>query len=118
MESKIIEFIGNEKLSSVRIQNQQTEEIYEMKIDGVFIFIGYVPNTETLEGIIELNESKEIIVDKNLMTNLPGVYAAGDSIQKRYRQVTTAVGDGTIAALGAAEYINNLRKIKEETVPI
>ena len=118
MESKIIEFIGNEKLSSVRIQNQQTEEIYEMKIDGVFIFIGYVPNTETLEGIIELNESKEIIVDKNLMTNLPGVYAAGDLIQKRYRQVTTAVGDGTIAALGAAEYINNLRKIKEETVPI
>jgi thioredoxin reductase (NADPH) len=118
MESKIIEFIGNEKLSSVRIQNQRTEEISEMKIDGAFIFIGYVPNTETLEGIIELNESKEIIVDKNLMTNLPGVYAAGDSIQKRYRQVTTAVGDGTIAALGAAEYINNLRKIKEETVPI
>jgi thioredoxin reductase (NADPH) len=118
MEAKIIEFIGNEKLSSVRIQNQRTEEISEMKIDGVFIFIGYVPNTETLEGIIELNESKEIIVDKNLMTNLPGVYAAGDSIQKRYRQVTTAVGDGTIAALGAAEYINNLRKIKEETVPI
>lgn len=118
MESKIIEIIGKEKLSSVKIQNQQTEEISEMKIDGVFIFIGYVPNTESLEGIIELNESKEIIVDKNLMTNLPGVYAAGDSIQKRYRQVTTAVGDGTIAALGAAEYINNLKKIKEEAVPI
>jgi thioredoxin reductase (NADPH) len=118
MESKIIEFIGNEKLSSVKIQNQRTEEISKMKIDGVFIFIGYVPNTESLEGIIELNESKEIIVDKNLMTNLPGVYAAGDSIQKRYRQVTTAVGDGTIAALGAAEYINNLKKIKEEAVTI
>jgi thioredoxin reductase (NADPH) len=118
MESKIIEFIGNEKLSSVKIQNQRTEEISEMKIDGVFIFIGYVPNTESLEGIIELNESKEIIVDKNLMTNLPGVYAAGDSIQKRYRQVTTAVGDGTIAALGVAEYINNFKKIKEEVVPI
>jgi thioredoxin reductase (NADPH) len=118
MESKIIEFIGNERLSSVKIQNQRTEEISEMKIDGVFIFIGYVPNTESLEDIIELNESKEIIVDKNLMTNLPGVYAAGDSIQKRYRQVTTAVGDGTIAALGAAEYINNLKKIKEEAVII
>jgi thioredoxin reductase (NADPH) len=118
MESKIIELIGNEKLSSVKIQNQRTKETSEMKIDGVFIFIGYVPNTEGLEGIIELNESKEIIVDKNLMTNLPGVYAAGDSIQKRYRQVTTAVGDGTIAALGVAEYINNLKKIKEEAVTI
>jgi thioredoxin reductase (NADPH) len=118
MESKIIEFIGDEKLSYVKIQNQRTKEISEMKIDGVFIFIGYVPNTESLEGIIELNESKEIIVDKNLMTNLLGVYAAGDSIQKRYRQVTTAVGDGTIAALGAAEYINNMKKINEVAVSI
>ena len=118
MESKIIEFIGDEKLFYVKIQNQRTKEISEMKIDGVFIFIGYVPNTESLEGIIELNESKEIIVDKNLMTNLLGVYAAGDSIQKRYRQVTTAVGDGTIAALGAAEYINNMKKINEVAVSI
>lgn len=118
MESKIIEFIGEEKLSYVKIQNQRTEEISEMKIDGVFIFIGYVPNTESLEEIIALNESKEIIVDKNLMTNLTGVYAAGDSIQKRYRQVTTAVGDGTIAALGAAEFINNLKLVNEEAVSI
>ena len=118
MESKIIEFIGDEKLSYVKIQNQRTKEISEMKIDGVFIFIGYVPNTESLEEIIELNESKEIIVDKNLMTNLQGVYAAGDSIQKRYRQVTTAVGDGTIAALGVAEYINNMKKLNEEAVSI
>lgn len=110
MESKIIEFIGDEKLESVKIQNQATQEITEMKIDGVFIFIGYVPNTESLEGIIELNQWKEIVVDKDMKTNLPGVFAAGDSIQKRYRQVTTAVADGTIAALSAAEYVNNLKK--------
>jgi thioredoxin reductase (NADPH) len=100
MESKIIEFIGKERLSSVKIQNQRTEEIFEMKIDGVFIFIGYAPNTESLDGIIELNESKEIL------------------IHKKYRQVTTAVGDGTIAALGAAEYVNNLKKINEAAVSI
>jgi thioredoxin reductase (NADPH) len=110
MESKIIEFIGDEKLESVKIQNQATQEITEMKIDGVFIFIGYVPNTESLEGIIELNQWKEIVVDKDMKTNLPGVFAAGDSIQKRYRQVTTAVAEGTIAALSAAEYVNNLKK--------
>jgi thioredoxin reductase (NADPH) len=110
MESKIIEFIGDEKLESVKIQNQVTREITEMKIDGVFIFIGYVPNTESLEGIIELNQWKEIVVDKDMKTNIPGVFAAGDSIQKRYRQVTTAVADGTIAALSAAEYVNNLKK--------
>jgi thioredoxin reductase (NADPH) len=56
MESKIIEFIGGEKLESVKVQHQSTNEITEMKIDGVFIFIGYVPNTESLDGLIELNQ--------------------------------------------------------------
>ncbi len=110
MESKIIEFIGNEKLESVKIQNKATQEITEMKIDGVFIFIGYVPNTESLEGLIELSKWKEIVVDKDMNTNIAGVFAAGDSVQKKYRQVTTAVADGTIAALSAAEYINNIKK--------
>lgn len=110
MESKIIEFIGDEKLEKVKIQNQRTREISEMKIDGVFIFIGYVPNTEALENLVGLNKWKEIVVDQDMKTNLSGVFAAGDSIQKKYRQVTTAVADGTIAALSAAEYINNLKK--------
>ena len=113
MESKIIEFVGNEKLQSVKVQHQSTNEITEMKIDGVFIFIGYVPNTESLEGLIELNQWKEIVVDKDLKTNIAGVFAAGDSIQKKYRQVTTAVADGTIAALSAADFINSLKKVEE-----
>ncbi len=116
MESKIIEFSGDEKLSSVKIQNQRTNEISEMKVDGVFILIGYVPNTEMLNGIVELNEMKEILVDSNLQTNLKGVFAAGDSIKKRFRQVTTAVADGTIAALASAEYVNQLKKDKEEVL--
>ena len=117
MESKIIEFIGDEKLESVIIQNQSTKEITEMKIDGVFIFIGYVPNTESLEEVVELNQWKEIVVDKDMKTNVPGVFAAGDSNQKKYRQVTTAVADGTIAALSATEYINNLKKeLREQEV--
>lgn len=110
MESKIIEFIGDESLQRVRIQHQATQEITEMKVDGVFIFIGYVPNTEKIGDKIALNNYGEIIVDKNMATNIAGVYAAGDSIAKRYRQVTTAVADGTIAALSASEYVNNLKK--------
>jgi len=110
MESKIVEFIGEERLTGVKIQNISNKEIKEFSIDGVFIFIGYVPNTEKLDGLIELNQNKEIVVDKNMATNLPGVFAAGDSIAKRYRQVTTAVADGTIAALSAADYVNSLKK--------
>ncbi len=110
MESKIVEFVGNEKLESVLIKNQKTDEISEMQVDGVFIFIGYVPNTEKIKDIVDLNEWNEIVVDKNMSTNLPGVFAAGDSIAKRYRQVTTAVSDGTIAALSASEYMNEFKK--------
>lgn len=110
MESKITEFRGDESLHSVRIQNQATQEITEMNVDGVFIFIGYVPNTENIGDKIALNNYGEIIVDKNMATNIAGVYAAGDSIAKRYRQVTTAVADGTIAALSVSEYVNNLKK--------
>jgi thioredoxin reductase (NADPH) len=114
MESKIIEFIGDEKLRKVKIQNQKSGEVFEKDIDGVFIFIGYVPNTEMFEGILELNQYKEIVVDKNMATNIPGVFAAGDSIAKRYRQVTTAVGEGTVAALSAAEYLNKFEKAELE----
>lgn len=110
MESKIIEFIGDESLKKVNIQNQATQEITEINIDGVFIFIGYVPNTEKIGDKVALNNYGEIIVDKNMATNIAGVYAAGDSIAKRYRQVTTAVADGTIAALSASEYVNNIKK--------
>ncbi len=115
MSSEIIEFNGDEKLRAVKIQNKATKEVTEMKIDGVFIFIGYVPNTESLEGLIELNQWKEIVTDKDMRTNVPGVFAAGDSIQKKYRQVTTAVSDGTIAALSAAEFVNNLKLQRVET---
>ncbi|MGK9369965.1 thioredoxin-disulfide reductase [Melioribacter sp. Ez-97] len=116
MESKIEEFIGDERLNAVKIRNQRTGEISEMEIDGVFIFIGYVPNTEMFKGVLELNDYGEIVVDKNMSTNIKGVFAAGDSIAKRFRQVTTAVGDGTVAALSAAEYLNNLKKSKAEPV--
>lgn len=108
MVSKIVEFKGNEKLEEVVIEHIPSGKLMTKKIDGVFVFIGYVPNTEDLKGIIELNKWGEIIVDENFKTSIDGVYAAGDAIVKRYRQVTTAVSDGTIAALNVAEFLNKL----------
>ena len=74
---------------------------------GVFIFAGYIPNTANLKGIIKLNARDEILVDQDMKTSLSGVFAAGDCIQKKYRQVTTAVADGTIASLSAAEFLRS-----------
>jgi thioredoxin reductase (NADPH) len=107
MESHITKFKGKDKLEGVVYKNLKTGEINEMKIDGVFIFIGYVANTESLVNTgIELNQRGEIITDTDLKTNIDGVYAAGDNRAVKYRQITTAVADGTVSALNALEYIN------------
>lgn len=105
MEAKITGFLGDDNLESVLLQDQKTEEIVEMKTDGVFIYIGYEPNTESFSGSVERSERKEIITDENMETNLDGVFAAGDVRKKKFRQITTAVADGTIAALNAIEYL-------------
>ncbi|MCB8994413.1 MAG: FAD-dependent oxidoreductase [Bacteroidales bacterium] len=110
MESTITRFSGSENLENVDIKNLKTGEIQNFKTDGVFIFIGYVPNTESLKGKIELNQWGEIVVGSDLSTSIKGVFAAGDSIAKRYRQVTTAVSDGTIAALSASGFLNELKQ--------
>jgi thioredoxin reductase (NADPH) len=115
MESTITAFYGNDSLESVDIKNLKTGVVNNTKIDGAFIFIGYVPNTEFLKGKIELNQWGEIVVKSDMSTSIEGVYAAGDSTAKRYRQVTTAVGDGTIAALAASNYLNEL-KIKHKNL--
>jgi thioredoxin reductase (NADPH) len=112
MESTIAAFYGDEKLESVDIKNLKSGEVYNFKTDGTFVFIGYVPNTESLTDKIDLNKWGEIVVNPDMTTSVEGVFAAGDSITKRYRQVTTAVGDGTIAALSASGYINELKKSK------
>lgn len=106
MESELREFMGEESLKKVKIEHLPTGKLTEKEIDGVFIFVGYLPNTEPLKAHISLNERNEIRVDKEMKTSLEGVFAAGDCIAKRYRQVTTAVGEATIAALGVAEYLN------------
>ncbi len=85
-------------------------KVTDFKTDGVFIFIGYVPNTESLKGLVNINERGEIIAGIGYVNKYRGVYAAGDAVVKRYRQVTTAVADGTIAALAAADYLHSLKE--------
>jgi len=110
MTSHITRFFGDEKLKGIQYKNLQTGEEKEMPIDGVFIFIGYEANTQSLQnGMVKLNQWNEVITDEKLQTNLNGVFAAGDCRAKRYRQITTAVADGTIAALNAMEYVNKLK---------
>ncbi len=108
MEAHITEFFGNESLRGIKYKNLKTGKINQKAIDGVFIFVGYEANTKTLQnGIVKLNQWNEIVTDEDLKTNLEGVFAAGDCRAKRFRQITTAVSDGTIAALNALNFIQN-----------
>ena len=107
MESELRSFKGKGALQEVTLEHLPTGEISSMKIDGLFIFVGYIPNTGDLEGIVKLHERKEIVVDEGMKTSLPGVFAAGDCIVKRFRQISTAVADGTIASLSAAEFLRS-----------
>lgn len=116
MESSITAFYGEENLESIDIKNLKTGATSNFKTDGVFVFIGYLPNTEFLKNKVEMNHRGEIIVKADMSTNIEGVYAAGDSTAKRFRQVTTAVGDGTIAALAASNYLNEQKTNKKKLI--
>ena len=105
LESEPIEISGNEKVEKVIIENQRTHEISEIKTDGVFVFVGYKANSEKFTGKVKTNEWGEIVTNDNRETNIEGVFAAGDVIEKRVRQITTAVGDATIAAMSCINYL-------------
>lgn len=108
MNQKVTEFKGDEKIRSVVSKDKETGEVNTTEVEGVFTFIGYVPNTEMFTDIVKMNDRKEIIANEKLETNIPGVYVAGDCREKKYRQITTSVADGTIASIEAAEYINSV----------
>ncbi|MCE1202038.1 MAG: thioredoxin-disulfide reductase [Bacteroidia bacterium] len=115
MQSRITEFVGDDKLEAVMVENLLTGEHYRLDLDGVFIFIGYEANTDFLKGrCISLNERGEVVVDSGMQTNIPGVFAAGDANAKRYRQITLATADGTLAALSAMEYLNKRKTERVE----
>lgn len=102
--STVEEICGDELVNGVRIKNLKTGEITEHDTDGVFMFVGTVPNTDFLEGAVELNRGY-IKVDDKMGTSMPGVFGAGDVNDKWLRQVVTAAGDGAIAAVAAERYI-------------
>ena len=105
MEQDVREFAGGEQLEKVIVAHKRTGQVTEIPASGCFVFIGYLPNTAALRGQIQLNERGEIAADADLKTSVPGVFAAGDARAKKVRQITTAVADGTIAALGAIDWL-------------
>lgn len=108
LNSTIEEVLGEEKVTGVKIKNTQSEEISQMEVDGVFVAIGHKPNTEFLQGQVELNEKGYIVIHDETKTSVQGVFVAGDVADYCYRQAVTAAGAGCKAALDTEEYLEKL----------
>ena len=109
LQTEIKKLLGNKKLERVEIFDKQTNTTSELEVDGIFVNIGVVPNTELFKDELELSASGRIIAGEDCKTKIEGVFAAGDVREKEIRQLTTAAADGTTAALLAEKYLSKLK---------
>ncbi|MDF2572623.1 MAG: ahpF 1 [Sporomusa sp.] len=106
------EIKGSRAVEKLTIVNNETNEELELQVQGVFVEIGLMPNSEYCEGLLDFNEYREVIADCRTRTNVPGLFAAGDVTNGPDKQIVIAAGDGSKAALVAYEYLLHKRKLK------
>lgn len=104
-DSVVTEIRGGKSLESAVIKNVKTEQLSELGVDGLFVYIGTVPNSDLFEEDIERDNRGFIITDQDMATSIEGVFAAGDVRSKLLYQIATAVGDGATAAFAAEKFI-------------
>jgi len=110
-DSVVIKILGKEKVENVLIQNKKTGEEKEISCQGVFVFVGYIPNSKFLKELVKLDKRGYILTDDNMMTSQEGIFACGDVRKKILKQVVTACGEGATAAFAAQKYIEELKGV-------
>ncbi len=101
----VVDVLGDGSVSGLRLKDVNTGEERDFRVDGVFVAIGHHPNTELFRGQIELDEQGYVVLKKQTMTSVEGVFAAGDVHDTRYRQAVTAAGWGCMAAMDAEKFL-------------
>ncbi len=104
-DSTVAAVLGTDKVTGVRVRNLKTGAITELATDGVFPYVGHVPNTQVFAGLLTLDENDYIVTDARQHTNVAGIFAAGDVVDHVYRQAITAAGEGCKAAMEATWYL-------------
>jgi thioredoxin reductase (NADPH) len=104
-DTVVEEIAGEQVVKLLRLRNVKTQELSTLGVDGVFVAVGFKPNSQRFANIVELNETGHIITDELMATSVPGIFAAGDIRKNSTRQIATAVGDGATAAMSAFRYL-------------
>lgn len=114
-DSKVVEIQGDDVVTTVVLENVKTGEIKNLATDGVFPYIGFVPNVEGISGQLEQDSNGFIVTDSTMQTSVKGVFAAGDVRNTPLRQVITAASDGAVSAFYASKYLEVL-EVQETNV--
>lgn len=107
-DSVVDQINGDDKAEAIVVRNVKTDEKHTYEVDGVFIAVGYLPNSDTYKNVVATDESGYIIAGEDCETNIPGIYAAGDVRTKDLRQIITAAADGANAITAVEKYLNLL----------
>jgi len=110
-DSVVTKILGKEKVEGVLVQNKKTGKEKVISCQGVFVFVGNIPNSKFLKELVKLDKRGYILTDDNMMTSQEGIYACGDVRKKILRQVVTACGEGATAAFAAQKYIEELKGV-------
>ena len=100
--------LGKAGVEEIELKNVKSGDVSRLRVDGVFVFVGYNPNNELVKGQLNLDRYGFVVTDNDLETSVPGVFAAGDIRSKLLRQISTAVGEGATAAFAAERYLENV----------
>ena len=109
LNHKLTSINGEEVVNSITVLDRQTGNEKVLKLQGVFIYAGFLPNTKFLEGVVKLDDKGYIVTNDRMETSAQGIYAVGDVRSKKVRQIAVACGEGTIAAISAREHIKKWR---------
>ena len=114
---KVLEIVGREKsVDHLALEDTVTAKHSRLKVGGVFIFIGFTPNSNLVEGHFKHDAAGYFVTDERMMTSIPGLFVAGDVRSQLTRQITTAVGDATTAAIAVEKYLAALREKEKAAV--
>ena len=106
-DTEVSEILGDDEVTGLRLRNVKTKEESILPVQGIFLAIGHQPNTDLFKGVLEMDRAGYIVPVEHTMTNIPGVFAAGDVTDHRYRQAVTAAGDGCRAAIDLERWLES-----------